>query len=874
MDRTAKINLLVSNVGVLSIWNALVDNYYDNLDFSQLELPQSYSSLEWVRRQLAPPEWTIAETHVDGDPALSLARPIVRDSCWAAFVGITGTGKSTLMNALMGRQFLPAGIGATTVVAVYCRRGIGQSLTVHYREPAPPQPNPPAVYVDQNVTGSLAESLLSTIGNKNNYRNISDAEWVSEATHFPAGKIILADLPGFGADSLAESDETALRSLFTDFKIVVYILSVRQCISSQDAAVLKVLVERKTTIIFVITKRDAETESEHVGDMTSMPWHQSKEEKIESQINQIKVRWREIIDEVKPNSGSDLSDPLVLEVSANEFFNKGKGHNIEKLANLLSAIAEQTAKQRFQEDVQELITGLHAFGLVRELPNQLNVPSSGKNITNQKTMKDSLDELLINLTKETKKIQSDLSGLDREYSVENLKKLLPQSGESRHISDSALRCKAKISAAFDRVEVELDDFYHKAVLGMQRCGLRVNGNKFVDNAVDAYRDFLEHVDTVKNNSGMQKLFKYIAGIFGHENDVPDYEMIDEKFYESLRELLKRRIAQLEKKRALINSQTVDDVTRISARLASARTDSTRATAGPARRPAQLSTRSVLPALERLAKDAAEATTKATDEVKKLSVQMQSARPGHSRNDGSVLTAAGLLHLLGRSYLEASFQQHFAKAVQQARSPSKGPTSIPRVLLLSPRREHCLRLVSLLRHQLDRYMQAQGYWAGLTAGDWPASYLRVGCVPSKIPLPNPATHLGGPGEDEGTVLEDMTVVIAPEDQLQKNKRHCSDWLQWADVIGIYLDAPRLSAGLRTLREAKYFEFLLKENIAEKILYLCSDGALVDRWGKVLKEEVRPNLKSTLDDIDGGNRRILFSDRPWFVFEDYNVVSLDG
>lgn len=92
------------------------------------------------------------------------------------------------------------------------------------------------------------------------------------------------------------------------------------------------------------------------------------------------------------------------------------------------------------------------------------------------------------------------------------------------------------------------------------------------------------------------------------------------------------------------------------------------------------------------------------------------------------------------------------------------------------------------------------------------------------------------------------------------------LEWADVVGVFLDASRISAGLRDLWDAPYIAELKKEQHRDKLLLLCEDGALLPRWPAVAQEEIVPLLRG----LDKDLRVEWLALRPWFLFEEYRVL----
>lgn len=165
-------------------------------------------------------------------------------------VGVTSSGKSTFINALLGEQILPEQSKATTNLPVICRKGRTRKLKVVFSDKLA------RIYQDQEVTESLLASLCSEDGNPGNAKNVwrLELETPSCCLH-PNLEII--DTPGTDAYGLADHETVTLYRCLPISDIIVFMTHIRKAgLTVSEARLLERVIENDQRVLFVISGSD------------------------------------------------------------------------------------------------------------------------------------------------------------------------------------------------------------------------------------------------------------------------------------------------------------------------------------------------------------------------------------------------------------------------------------------------------------------------------------------------------------------------------------------------------------------------------------------------------------------------------------------
>jgi small GTP-binding protein len=151
-------------------------------------------------------------------------------------------GKSTLINALLGRPVLPMGVTPLTALATTVRHGQDEGATAVFRDGTVEDFPLPAL-----------DDLVTERGNPGNRRNLASVTVVTDAPVLARGAE-LVDTPGTGsvyAHNTAEA-EAALETMDT----AVFVLTADPPVSASERELMSRVAELSVTMFVVLNKAD------------------------------------------------------------------------------------------------------------------------------------------------------------------------------------------------------------------------------------------------------------------------------------------------------------------------------------------------------------------------------------------------------------------------------------------------------------------------------------------------------------------------------------------------------------------------------------------------------------------------------------------
>ncbi|MDR3231827.1 MAG: dynamin family protein [Synergistaceae bacterium] len=187
-----------------------------------------------------------------------LVRASERAELEVGVVGITSSGKSTFINAMMGERLLPEETRATTNLAIRCRRGDERAVIVVTKDGGERRVS------GIELTPAWMEGLASERLNPANERNVERLEWISPGALLPEG-LVLIDTPGLDACDFPEHSELVLRRLLPSLDIVLYVTSIRNRFKAGDLELLQAVLEQDQRVVFLLSQIDLERDDTEGG---------------------------------------------------------------------------------------------------------------------------------------------------------------------------------------------------------------------------------------------------------------------------------------------------------------------------------------------------------------------------------------------------------------------------------------------------------------------------------------------------------------------------------------------------------------------------------------------------------------------------------
>lgn len=188
-----------------------------------------------------------------GEQYKSLMIKLAEDRFTLAVLGQFKRGKSSLMNAIIGRELLPTGVLPLTSAITVLKYGPVERFIVRYENSGLPD----------EVPLSLLADYVTEKGNPSNRKQVQTA-YVELPVPFLRRGVEFVDTPGVG--SAIAANTTTTYSFLPECDAVLFVTSVDTPLTSLEIAFLKDIREYVAKIFFVINKIDlvAECEREDV----------------------------------------------------------------------------------------------------------------------------------------------------------------------------------------------------------------------------------------------------------------------------------------------------------------------------------------------------------------------------------------------------------------------------------------------------------------------------------------------------------------------------------------------------------------------------------------------------------------------------------
>jgi len=193
-----------------------------------------------------------------------------------AVVGITSSGKSAFLNALLGETLLPEQCQPTTNCRTLIRRGPQRLVRVKFMNSSE------LVLAGEEVNAERIIEYASEERNPENSKHVELIEVESPNSLFDDGYEFL-DTPGLDAYGHDWHQTLTLEEIVPHADLVIYMVSVRNAIHRVDVRALGRLMEHDQRVLFVISGKDLERDDTEVGRIIS-----KRETKLERQLQRLR----------------------------------------------------------------------------------------------------------------------------------------------------------------------------------------------------------------------------------------------------------------------------------------------------------------------------------------------------------------------------------------------------------------------------------------------------------------------------------------------------------------------------------------------------------------------------------------------------------
>ncbi len=222
--------------------NTVASRFHDYLDArDDLQLPVVADESHTHVRELG--ELVERYALVQHRPALvQLARSAERTDYEIAFFGRVSSGKSSLMNALLGANLLPVGVNPVTAVPTRIEYGSEASLTVKKAGGS----------FEETAVEKLPEFSTET-GNPGNWKGVEELVLRVPLARL-AGEVVFVDTPGIG--SLAEQGARETMAYLPAADLAIVLLDAAGSLGRDDLGLIRLLDQSRIPVIGLLSKAD------------------------------------------------------------------------------------------------------------------------------------------------------------------------------------------------------------------------------------------------------------------------------------------------------------------------------------------------------------------------------------------------------------------------------------------------------------------------------------------------------------------------------------------------------------------------------------------------------------------------------------------
>jgi GTPase Era involved in 16S rRNA processing len=172
----------------------------------------------------------------------SLAARLEDNNLEVALFGRVSSGKSSLLNALLGTDVLPVGVNPITAVPTRLRHGDSLHARITF-----------ASGRNEEVSIDEFRNLVSETGNPGNQRNVTHALIEIPSTRLSQG-IVLVDTPGLG--SLARRGAAETMAYLPSCDLAILLIDAGATLNDEDLGTLRLLYEGGISSIVLLSKAD------------------------------------------------------------------------------------------------------------------------------------------------------------------------------------------------------------------------------------------------------------------------------------------------------------------------------------------------------------------------------------------------------------------------------------------------------------------------------------------------------------------------------------------------------------------------------------------------------------------------------------------
>ena len=276
-----------------------------------------------------------------------------------ALIGITSSGKSTLVNALLSNKLLPAKVRPTSNSLVVCRQGSPASAVIHYHERH-------SETIDEAAIGPTLSRLTDERTNPDNCLEVREIElfW----PHFRLGAgVALVDTPGLDAYQLERHEELTLQFLLPSVDAVCFLTTAKANADSRISNYLDIISSHGKPLVLVQNMIDSIVPKLGLGG------------RVERTVGEVAEDHANRLRKLLFQSTAAVRNAPVIQVSAiwalqGALDQSGIPELVQTLASYFDKLKPRLAKgrlQQLQQHLSKIVSNERATKTLPSLRNQL-----------------------------------------------------------------------------------------------------------------------------------------------------------------------------------------------------------------------------------------------------------------------------------------------------------------------------------------------------------------------------------------------------------------------------------------------------------------------------------------------------------------------
>ena len=280
-----------------------------------------------------------------------------------ALIGITSSGKSTLVNAFLTESLLPVGVRPTSNSLVICRRGAKPRGVIHYQ-------GKPSENIEERDLRGIFEQLTDEQNNPNNIRGIKEIELFWPKFRFKSN-VALIDTPGLCGYRLERHEELTMQMLLPTVDAVIFLTTAKANPDGDIARYLDIIGAHGKPVVLVQNMIDS-----IVANLDNGCILRTKAEVAEDHVDRL--------NKLLSKLNSSLQKTPIIQVSAiwalkGQLNDSRIPHLVEVIESQLDTLEPCLLKGRYQQLYKELakiFTTESSAGNILSLHRQMDDESS------------------------------------------------------------------------------------------------------------------------------------------------------------------------------------------------------------------------------------------------------------------------------------------------------------------------------------------------------------------------------------------------------------------------------------------------------------------------------------------------------------------